>query len=157
LGQKYRINVAALIYRHNKKGKLQLLLGQRRDYPECWQWPQGGVKSGETLEEALDREILEETGLKNLEIVKFFKKPIRYEFSKKGLKKFPPYIGQEQYYFILKMPKQDSDGNVKGVKNKEFTQLDWKNPNIAVETAPTFKKKAYKKALKNLVWLCVDH
>jgi len=152
------MNVAALIVKITKKGTLHLLLGQRRDYPECWQWPQGGVDEGESLEEALHREIREETGLQNIDIVEAFKKPIRYEFSKKGLLKFAPFIGQEQYYFIVKVPASEwSKIKGKEVNNKEFIQLDWKEPQVAVATAPAFKKKAYKAALKTLENLCMNH
>lgn len=44
----------------------KVLLGKKRDggvYPDCWHLPGGGVKKDETLEQALIREIKEETGL----------------------------------------------------------------------------------------------
>ncbi|PIE89137.1 MAG: hypothetical protein CR997_12745 [Acidobacteria bacterium] len=151
MSKHYRLNVAALIYRLKADGKLQLLLGRRRDFPSCWQWPQGGVDEGESLEEAFHREVFEETGLKNLHIVAKIAKPVRYEFNEEGRKKFKPYKGQEQVYFIAKIPDGEPTADrLDSVKNKEFTELKWKNPTLAVKTAPAFKAKAYKNALKVL-------
>lgn len=59
-----RLSVAGLIYReHNHEP--QLLLGRRGGKPNkgLFVLPGGGVNEGETLDEALAREIFEETGL----------------------------------------------------------------------------------------------
>jgi 8-oxo-dGTP pyrophosphatase MutT (NUDIX family) len=57
--KRYRPNVAAVLQRADGF----ILLGQRSDYPECWQLPQGGVDDDESPEEAVRREIREETGI----------------------------------------------------------------------------------------------
>ena len=36
---------------------------QRKAYPDCWSFPGGHVESGETIEEALFREVSEEIGI----------------------------------------------------------------------------------------------
>jgi 8-oxo-dGTP diphosphatase len=59
-----RTIVSALIF--SKDGKL--LMGMKDPngggvYADCWHIPGGGVEDGETLEQALRREILEEVGL----------------------------------------------------------------------------------------------
>lgn len=57
-----RTIVAALLISADNK----LLLGKKSQdgtYPNCWHLPGGGVKVGETLEQALIREVKEETGL----------------------------------------------------------------------------------------------
>lgn len=56
--------VSGLIF--SKDGKL--LMGMKDPahggvYPDCWHIPGGGVETGETKEQALHREILEETGI----------------------------------------------------------------------------------------------
>ena len=60
------IEVEAIIFRRND-GKIEYLLLKR--LPErngFWQPMTGGMEEGETREEALRREIMEETGVKNL-------------------------------------------------------------------------------------------
>ena len=56
---RYRPNVAALIV--NSVGNL--LICERWTIPGAWQFPQGGVDAGESLIEALHREVGEEVGL----------------------------------------------------------------------------------------------
>ncbi len=52
----YRPNIAFIL--ENPVG--QVLIGERRDIPGSWQFPQGGVAETESLEEALHREVEEE-------------------------------------------------------------------------------------------------
>src|SRR5437667_4724354 len=54
----FRIGVFALIFNHEK----HILLGHRRDI-DWWNLPGGGMEFGETVDEALCREVREETGL----------------------------------------------------------------------------------------------
>lgn len=59
-----RIIASALIF--SKDGKL--LMGKKDPakggvYPDCWHIPGGGVDKGETIEQALQREIKEEVGI----------------------------------------------------------------------------------------------
>ena len=54
----FRIGVFALIF--DDQGRI--LLGLRRDI-DWWNLPGGGMEAGETVDEALQREVREETGL----------------------------------------------------------------------------------------------
>jgi len=58
-----RVMVTAII---KKNGKFLMLKrsGHNKMYSGYWQFPEGGVKFGETPEEALARELREETGLR---------------------------------------------------------------------------------------------
>lgn len=67
----YKKKVYAYITRE-KEGIMQLLVHTHRDIPEAGvQVPGGTVDEGETLEEAVLREVLEEAGLRDLFIERF--------------------------------------------------------------------------------------
>lgn len=64
-----RIRVAAYVIRH--QAGPQLLVFEHQGIPEAGtQIPAGGVKPGESLSDAVQREVLEETGLAGTAIVK---------------------------------------------------------------------------------------
>lgn len=91
----FRANVALIL--QNRAN--QILIGERSDWPGCWQFPQGGIKRGESLLEALHREVREELCLDPQEYqVLQSRGPYRYLFSE-GRKK-GRYDGQEQHYFL---------------------------------------------------------
>jgi 8-oxo-dGTP diphosphatase len=46
-----------------RDGKVLLIRRGKEPYKDHWSLPGGGVESGETLREAVEREVLEETGL----------------------------------------------------------------------------------------------
>ena len=53
----------------NKQNKI--FVGRRKDNPgDRWQMPQGGVDEGEDYITAMRRELMEETSIKNIEIIK---------------------------------------------------------------------------------------
>lgn len=56
-----------IIFRHNKEGGLEILLFQ--DSKDRWSIPKGHIEEGETAEETTIREIGEEVGLFDVEII----------------------------------------------------------------------------------------
>ena len=53
----------------NKKN--EVFVGKRKDNPiDRWQMPQGGIDDGEDYISAMKRELLEETSIKSIEILK---------------------------------------------------------------------------------------
>jgi ADP-ribose pyrophosphatase YjhB (NUDIX family) len=72
----FRIGVNALIF--DAEG--HILLGHRRDI-DWWNLPGGGMEAGETVDEAICREVYEETGLEvNVEqLVGVYSKPQKQE------------------------------------------------------------------------------
>jgi 8-oxo-dGTP diphosphatase len=71
----FRVSVFAIIFEHG-----QVLLAHRRDI-DWWNLPGGGMEAGETVEEAMCREVREETGLE-VEVEKLvgvYSKPQRDE------------------------------------------------------------------------------
>ena len=72
----FRIGVFALIFNQEK----QILLGHRRDI-DWWNLPGGGMEAGETVDEAIRREVYEETGLeiKVDQLIGVYSKPQKQE------------------------------------------------------------------------------
>ena len=65
--EQFRENVAIIV--SNSEGKV--LLCARADNPGFeWQFPQGGIDKGESVLEAAYRELSEETGIKEVELIK---------------------------------------------------------------------------------------
>ena len=57
----------------------QVFVGKRIDNPgNKWQMPQGGVDKGEDYISAMKRELIEETSIKNIKIIKEINKNFEY-------------------------------------------------------------------------------
>ncbi|MDR2976540.1 MAG: RNA pyrophosphohydrolase [Streptococcaceae bacterium] len=96
----YRKNVAAIVL----DAAHQILLFERADHTS-WGFPQGGIETGETSEEALLRELSEELGItsKDFDILAKAPKLLRYDFPAGMSFRDWDYIGQEQQYFLVKL------------------------------------------------------
>ena len=88
----YRSNVAGIL--RNAQGRI--LVCERAQVEGAWQFPQGGVDEGESLDEALRRELWEEIGVvpEDYRIVAA-RGPYRYLFGEGRKKK--GYHGKEQH------------------------------------------------------------
>lgn len=100
--KEYRQNVAAIIL--NKENKIWL--GKRAD-GMSWGFPQGGIEAGEKPETAIIRELSEEIGTKEFEIIGQYPGTLKYDFPKEM--KFPTwtYAGQEQHYFLVRLHEEE--------------------------------------------------
>ncbi len=56
-----------IVYRRNKKGDVEILLIQ--DAKDRWTIPKGHIEEGETAQETAKREIAEEAGLKDTDVI----------------------------------------------------------------------------------------
>ena len=71
-GQKLPMRIGVGIIVLNDKN--QVFVGKRKDNPgDKWQMPQGGVDEGEDFLSAMKRELLEETSIKNISIIREIK------------------------------------------------------------------------------------
>lgn len=138
----FRKNAAAVII--NSSGLI--LAGKRTDVKDAWQLPQGGVDKNESFEDAVFREICEETGIerKYLRIIKISRK-IRYEFPNE-IKEKMGFNGQEQRYFLIKI----SDDGWSIRNSQEFCDFDWITPDEMIKRVVDFKKESYVEAFKQL-------
>ena len=138
-GKEYRKNVALILER--KSGKV--LICQRSDCEESWQFPQGGVDEGEGPIEALHREVREEIGLSS-KLYKIIeqREGYRYDFDRRHAK-WKHYLGQEQTYFRCRFNGKNKNINL-GANKPEFTNYCWIYPDeFNLDWVADFKRQVY--------------
>ena len=134
----------------NKQNKV--FVGKRKDNPgDKWQMPQGGVDQGEDYITAMKRELLEETGIKNIEIIKEIDKIYQYELPQNlvGIIWKGKYRGQKQKWFITRFLGKEKEINL-NTKHAEFIDWKWIQPNLLPEVIVDFKKNLYLNLLKEI-------
>lgn len=134
----YRPNIVSIIL--NKENKI--LICQRnpnnpedkkfgfkkKDMANYWQFPQGGIDKGESIEQTALRECKEELGITNLSIFKISQKKHSYLYPNALRPLFrhqSKYKGQEQFIAYLKFMGTDSEIRV---DNIEFIKHKWIEP-----------------------------
>lgn len=135
----FRNNVALLL----ERGDGRIFLGERVDRAEAWQFPQGGVDAGESLRNALHREVKEEIGLapETYEIIDQ-RGGYRYLFPE-GHRKGDDYRGQEQTYFHCLFTGNEEDIDLRTGK-PEFNRYQWLLPaDFNIDWLPEFKRGVY--------------
>lgn len=138
-GLSYRLNVAAMVLGHDSD---VIFLGLRSDIEGAWQYPQGGIDSGENAREALLRELKEEIGTNSVDILGHYDTEVCYEF--------PPHIkarfgfdGQCQTYFLVRL-KSDS---VIALDKKEFIDYRFVPIDEIDKWVKSFKLPIYKEVI----------
>ena len=130
----------------------KVFVGKRKDNPfDKWQMPQGGVDSNEPLLQAMKRELLEETSIKNIKVLKEFDQWLEYDLPINLIGKIwkGKYRGQRQKWFVVKFLGDDSEINI-NTKNAEFMEWKWIDINLLPNLIVLFKKHIYEKVLIEL-------
>ena len=130
----------------------KVFVGKRKDNPfDKWQMPQGGVDSNEPLLQAMKRELLEETSIKNIKVLKEFDQWLVYELPGNLIGKIwkGKYRGQKQKWFVVKFLGDDNEINI-NTKNAEFMEWKWIDINLLPDLIVLFKKHVYEKVLVEL-------
>ena len=143
-----RIGVGIIVL--NKQNKI--FVGKRKDNPgDKWQMPQGGVDEGEDYITAMKRELLEETSIQNIEIIKEIDKIYQYELPENliGIIWKGKYRGQKQKWFITRFLGEEKEINL-NTKQPEFIDWKWIEPKLLPEVIVNFKKDLYLKLLKEI-------
>ena len=138
-----RIGVGAIVL--NNKNKI--FVGKRADNPvNKWQMPQGGVNKGENLINAMKRELMEETSIQNIKVLKKIDKWFEYELPKDllGIIWKGKFRGQKQKWFIVRFIGNESEINLK-TKHPEFIEWKWIEIDELTNVIVDFKKDVYKK------------
>ena len=136
----YRPNVGIMLV--NKQH--HVLAGEVIHRPGKWMMPQGGIDRGETPHLALQRELIEETGIGFGEVRLLEEYPdwINYQFLKPMLKDGQVYIGQRQKWFLLEYngPVPDAQQMI----DREFSTFEWVEKNWLIEHTTKFKRDVYR-------------
>ena len=132
--------------------KNQVFVGKRKDNPiNKWQMPQGGVDEGEDFITAMRRELVEETSIKNIKIIKVLEKMYQYELPENlvGIIWKGKFRGQKQKWFITRFLGKDEEINL-NTKHPEFIDWKWIEPKKLPDVIVNFKKDMYKSLVKEI-------
>ncbi len=145
----FRPNVGIILLNHRN----QVFWG-KRIRTHSWQFPQGGIKHGESPEQAMFRELHEEVGLlpEHVRIVARTRDWLRYEVPQHFIRKDARghYKGQKQIWFLLQLMGRDCDMNLRASTHPEFDAWRWHEYWVPLETVIEFKRDVYQLALSEL-------
>jgi len=142
----FRPNVAMVIM--NNAGRV---FWAQRLNSDGWQFPQGGMNSDETPEEAMYRELHEETGLQSEHVELLGSTPgwLRYQLPRRYQRSQskPLCIGQKQVWFLLKLQDDDIAFDFEITSIPEFKDFRWVDFWYPADHVIRFKRRVYRQAL----------
>jgi putative (di)nucleoside polyphosphate hydrolase len=155
----YRPNVGIVLANQRN----EVFWGKRVNQ-HAWQFPQGGIKHGETPIQAMYRELEEEIGLQcaHVRVLGRTREWLRYEVPEKwsrhardagregGVDARNAYRGQKQIWFLLRMVGRDCDVSLRASGHPEFDAWRWHDYWVPLETVIDFKRDVYQQALIEL-------
>ncbi len=145
----YRPNVGIIL--SNRDGKL---FWARRIGQDAWQFPQGGIRACETPEEAMFRELTEETGLQagHVELLGATRGWLRYRLPKHMVRRRrrPVCVGQKQVWFLLRLTGGEHCVRLDGTGKPEFDRWRWVSYWHPLYEVVSFKRTVYQRALREL-------
>jgi len=130
------------------------VLWAKRIGQDAWQFPQGGIKRGETPEEALYRELEEELGLlpEHVECLGVTTGWLSYRLPKRLIRRGrrPLCIGQKQKWFLLRLTGCESKVSFDRSVKPEFDGWRWVDYWHPLVEVVSFKRGVYRDALRQL-------
>lgn len=139
----YRSGVGIMLL--NSAGRV--FVGRRIDQAVAsWQMPQGGIDTGETPKQAALRELKEETGIDQVQILAETAGWLRYDYPPEiaGLQRHKDHPkGQQQKWFAMLFLGDDADIDV-ATEHPEFSDWRWAAPDQLPELIIAFKRQLYR-------------
>jgi putative (di)nucleoside polyphosphate hydrolase len=142
----YRPCVGMMLF--NRDGRV--FAGKRVDQTlEGWQMPQGGIDEGEEPHEAAMRELEEEIGTRNAEILREHKDWLNYDLPPRliGVALKGKYRGQTQKWLALRFLGKDSEINLE-TPHQEFSAWKWLTIDELPQLIVPFKRDTYAKVIE---------
>lgn len=143
----YRQGIGIILV--NKKRQVFLA---KRIAKDAWQFPQGGVKTNETPEQAMLRELKEEVGLheKDIKILSVTKDWLSYRLPRRLIRQHskPICIGQKQKWFLLRLENEKAVFNLTATDDPEFDSWAWVSYWYPLRQVVWFKREVYTAAMK---------
>lgn len=149
-GQGFRANVGIVLMRDDG----QVFLGGRTG-GKGWQFPQGGIRRGESVEGALFRELEEEVGLQagDVDVLGSTSDWLRYRLPRQYVRRHsvPLCIGQKQRWFLLRFRGGEEQVRFdRTLEPPEFDRWRWAEYWDPVREVIYFKREVYRRALHEL-------
>ncbi|MGH8751682.1 MAG: RNA pyrophosphohydrolase [Burkholderiales bacterium] len=145
----YRPNVGIIILNSRNE-----VFWGKRVKEHSWQFPQGGIKPGETPEQAMYRELLEEVGLspQHVKIIGRTRDWLRYDVPFQWVRREwrGSYKGQKQIWYLLRLVGRDTDVKLRATDHPEFDAWCWQGYWMPLEAVIDFKRDVYRQALDEL-------
>jgi putative (di)nucleoside polyphosphate hydrolase len=145
----YRPNVGIILCNPRN----QVFWGKRVN-EHAWQFPQGGIKRGETPVVAMYRELQEEVGLEpaHVRVLGRTRDWLRYDVPERWLRRDwrGNYRGQKQIWFLLRLVGRDTDVSLRAGEKPEFDAWRWNEYWIPLDSVIEFKREVYARALEEL-------
>jgi putative (di)nucleoside polyphosphate hydrolase len=145
----YRPNVGIILLNHRNE-----VFWGKRVKQHSWQFPQGGIKHGESPEQAMFRELYEEIGLRpeHVKIVARTRDWLRYDVPDQWIRRDlrGNYRGQKQIWFLLRMTGRDCDVCLRRSEKPEFDAWRWHAYWVPLDAVIEFKRDVYQAALAEL-------
>jgi putative (di)nucleoside polyphosphate hydrolase len=152
----YRPNVGIILVREGGH-----VFWARRVARDGWQFPQGGMRSDETPQEAMYRELREETGLlpEHVEVLGATPGWLKYRLPRRYLRRGqrPMCVGQKQVWFLLRFLGDESRFRLDETDTPEFDGWRWVDFWYPAEHVVNFKREVYLRALRHLAPLARRH
>ena len=145
----FRANVGIVLMHDDGR----LFIG-RRTGGKGWQFPQGGVRRGETAEESLFRELNEEIGLssEDVRIVAQTRRWLRYRLPARFVRRDskPLCVGQKQRWYLLRLRHAEPQFRFDLTGEPEFDRWRWVDYWQPIREVIYFKRRVYTRALHEL-------
>ncbi len=145
----YRANVGIVLCNTNGQ-----VMWAKRSGQDAWQFPQGGISANEDPEQAMFRELWEETGLQaeHVSILAATNSWLRYKLPKRLVRRdsMPRCIGQKQLWYLLKLEAAEESFDLAASEKPEFDHWKWVDYWYPVENVVFFKRRVYQCALAQL-------